>query len=174
MMDSAVFAATLTQWHDFYMLAGTASATLVGLLFLSVSLRLDVVKAGAGHMFYRARQGLVNFLFVLSIALVCMVPDITPDAFAEVLGGLALLAIIRAIRGLLRARTGHLSSEERREELSLWPFVAPFAAYLALLVCAVMFHMHRPDVFDWMIGVVITLLMSAVLSSWNLLIAERG
>ena len=32
------FAQTIEQWRDFYILAGTAAATLIGLLFVSLSL----------------------------------------------------------------------------------------------------------------------------------------
>jgi hypothetical protein len=31
----------LEAWHDFYLLSGTASATLAGLLFVSLSFNLD-------------------------------------------------------------------------------------------------------------------------------------
>ena len=34
---------TLKEWHDFYVLVGTAGATLLGLLFIAVSL-------GAGYL----------------------------------------------------------------------------------------------------------------------------
>jgi hypothetical protein len=33
----------VSGWHDFYLLAGTASATLVGLLFVGLSLHLRIV-----------------------------------------------------------------------------------------------------------------------------------
>jgi hypothetical protein len=36
-------AAEVSGWHDFYMLAGAASATLVGLLFVGLSLHLRIV-----------------------------------------------------------------------------------------------------------------------------------
>jgi hypothetical protein len=37
------FAAIIVGWHDFYMLAGSAAATLLGLLFVAVSLHIDTI-----------------------------------------------------------------------------------------------------------------------------------
>ena len=37
------YQAEVSGWHDFYLLAGTASATLVGLLFVGLSLHLRIV-----------------------------------------------------------------------------------------------------------------------------------
>jgi hypothetical protein len=37
------FTQTVEGWHDFYLMIGTAAATLVGLLFVSLSLNVDVI-----------------------------------------------------------------------------------------------------------------------------------
>src|SRR2546423_767662 len=37
------YEAQVAGWHDFYIVAGTASATLVGLLFVGLSLHLQIV-----------------------------------------------------------------------------------------------------------------------------------
>ena len=63
------FASAVTGWHDFYVVVGTASATLVGLLFLSLSLNPHLIAAGersAPRML--AAQSFANFLLVLMIA----------------------------------------------------------------------------------------------------------
>ena len=38
-----LYQAELAGWHDFFILAGMASATLVGLLFVGLSLHLRIV-----------------------------------------------------------------------------------------------------------------------------------
>jgi hypothetical protein len=40
-------AQALKEWHDFYMLAGTAGATLLALLFVAVSCGVGWPRAGA-------------------------------------------------------------------------------------------------------------------------------
>lgn len=44
------FAAIIERWHDFYMLVGTAAATLIGLLFASATQAACdlLIKAGDG------------------------------------------------------------------------------------------------------------------------------
>ena len=37
------FAQYLDRWHNFYMLAGTAAATLIGLLFVALTLSIEVM-----------------------------------------------------------------------------------------------------------------------------------
>ena len=36
----------LREWHDYYLLGGTAAATLLGLLFIAVTLNADLILAG--------------------------------------------------------------------------------------------------------------------------------
>lgn len=41
-MEVSNFSNDVEAWHDFFMLAGTAAATLMGLLFVALSLRIDI------------------------------------------------------------------------------------------------------------------------------------
>src|SRR5438105_10222425 len=68
---------TLQSWHDFYLTAGAAAATLVGLLFVGLSLHIRVV---VSHPDVRslARATLTNFFVVLLVALVVLAPISDP------------------------------------------------------------------------------------------------
>jgi len=50
------FAREVARWHDFYMLVGTASATLAGLLVVARSLHLDKL-VGDAHRGLKAVAG---------------------------------------------------------------------------------------------------------------------
>ena len=52
-MDQATFA----SWHDFYVTMGTASARLIGLLFVALSLNLDAITADSRDDLARKRSG---------------------------------------------------------------------------------------------------------------------
>lgn len=90
-------------WHDFYALVGTASATLVGLMFIAVSL-------GSGRWTTRERPVLtasfgvflsptfIHFVYVLVTAIVLLVPTIT----AAVLGGLLVLVGLGSLGHIAR------------------------------------------------------------------------
>jgi len=46
-MRSEQLLQALNEWHDFYLLTGTAAATLLGLLFVAVTLNAEVILSGA-------------------------------------------------------------------------------------------------------------------------------
>ena len=65
----------LSSWHDFYMLGGTASATMVGLLFVAASVGAGVFSADRRaplRVFLSA--SVVNFSTVLVASLVVLAP----------------------------------------------------------------------------------------------------
>ena len=69
-----MFQTTIQGWHDFYMVAGGASATLVGLLFVGLSLHLRVV-VSRPEVRSLASVTLANFGLVLLIALFALIPQ---------------------------------------------------------------------------------------------------
>ena len=73
------FVETVESWHDFYMLAGTAAATLIGLIFVAVSLHIDIIATAkrSSDIGVLARQTFSNFIFILSFAFIFMVPSDT-------------------------------------------------------------------------------------------------
>src|SRR5437899_10301964 len=62
------------RWHDFYMLAGTAAATLVGLLFVCLSLHLRAVLSRS-EVRSLARVTLANFGLILFVSLFMVIPQ---------------------------------------------------------------------------------------------------
>src|SRR5438309_9157737 len=71
------FQSTLQGWHDFYSITGTAAASLVGLLFVGLSLHLRVV---VSHPDVRglARVTLTSFGLTLVLSLFMVIPEHDP------------------------------------------------------------------------------------------------
>src|SRR5258707_10741656 len=87
-MDNS-FSQAITGWQGFYALAGAASATLVGLLFIAVSLHLDIFSnESETEIRSLAENTLINFLSILMIALFFLIPHLSPAGL-----GLPLLAV---------------------------------------------------------------------------------
>ena len=61
------------SWRDFYVTAGAAAATLVGLLFVGLSLHIRVVVSQA-DVKSLARITLADFFVILLVALVILAP----------------------------------------------------------------------------------------------------
>ncbi|HEY8761818.1 MAG TPA: hypothetical protein VIP52_13020 [Candidatus Dormibacteraeota bacterium] len=160
---------TIQRWHDFYVTAGAAAATLVGLLFVGLSLHIRVV---VSHPDVRslARATLTNFFAVLLVALVILAPTTdsrTTATWLIAIGVISLGLVVRpAIHGfrMRHPRTLGLRVLVSRFGLSL-------LCYAGVATIGVVFG--RGDFQDGLIGllvVVIVLLVIAVRNTWDLLV----
>jgi len=78
-LEIEAFIRAMERWHEFYLLAGTAAVTLVGLLFVSLSFHLDtLLHESKAHLLGAARLTFGNFVFVLALSLMFLVPDAGP------------------------------------------------------------------------------------------------
>jgi hypothetical protein len=163
------YAGTLAHWHDFYLAAGGAAATLVGLLFVALSLHLRTVVTQP-DVKGLARVTLTDFICVLLTALFVLIPTAQPPST-----GIELLAVaaVNTLRtGLTvreafgRERTGvlHPTLLFRRFGLSL-------ACSLGLAAVGVLFLLGQPEnALGWLVSVTIALLLIALRNTWDLLV----
>jgi hypothetical protein len=94
----------LKEWHDFYVLVGTAGATLLALLFVAVSL-------GAGYLTEERQSAtrtfmspvIVHFTGVFFLSAVALFPWHQAKFFAALIGVTALIA--QSSRPTLRSRS---------------------------------------------------------------------
>jgi hypothetical protein len=161
--------ATFISWHDFYLTMGTASASLIGLLFVALSLHLDLVtRESRDDVRAFAEQAFNSFSTVLLIAVFFLIPEQNP-AFLGV--AYVLLALIGGYRILRRAPA--VWRGRRRDRLgaaAFWRFVLPTAATLGLAASGLGLLSGQPSAPYWLVTVIIGLLMSAARSSWDLLL----
>ena len=156
------------SWHDFYIVAGTASATLVGLLFVSLSLHLRAVLARP-EVRGLARATLANFGVVLLVALVLVIPQDAPAA------GLAFQAIgvasILIIAGPVLA-----ASRSRTRTIRIWLLVMRFAlsvlCYAGAVVAGVLVTTGNfRTAFAVLAAATIVLLVISLRNTWDLLVS---
>jgi hypothetical protein len=164
-MDQATFA----SWHDFYVTMGTSSASLIGLLFVALSLNLDSILGDSrDDLRAFAEQAFYSFSWVLLIAVFFLIPQQNVDY----LGGIyVLLGVLASYRLLRRAPT--IWRGRRRDRLGeavFWRFVLPAAAVLGLVAAGLGLLLGDLSALYWLVAVIIGLLMSAARSSWDLLV----
>lgn len=156
------------SWHDFYLVAGTASATLVGLLFVSLSLHLRAVLARP-EVRGLARATLANFGVVLLVALVLVIPQDAPSAGVafEAIGAASIVIIAAPVLAASRSRT---------RTIPIWLLVLRFAlsvlGYAGTLVAGVLlttgvFH----TAFALLATATIVLLVISLRNTWDLLVS---
>ena len=163
------FAQALQSWHDFYLTAGAASATLVGLLFVGLSLHIRVV---VSHSDVRAlaRVTLTNFFVIVLIALSILIPtsSATNIALWVLLVGLVSIGL------MLRPAIEGLRNRSSRT-LGLRVLTARFGisalGYIAMIALAGLFTAGNFEAgFNGLVTVVIVLLVMAVRNTWDLLV----
>lgn len=160
--------ATIAAWHDFYVTIGTASASLVGLLFVALSLNPDAVTGPERHNFRAfAEQAFTSFSTVLLIALFFLVPTHDPPTLGIQYLALAAIGSLRVIRrapSMWRFRS-------RMPGTLVWRLALPAAAMIGLGFTAAGLLAGNPSALYWLVVVIIGLLMSAARSSWDLLVS---
>lgn len=116
-------------WHDFYLMAGTAAVTLVGLLFVALSLHVEVLFRDEHRDFRElAAEAFQGYLYVLVTALTFLLPVDDSRVLALIYLVINVAMLIRtafrapAFFAAHRARGG---SARRR-----WRFFVPALAYL--------------------------------------------
>jgi hypothetical protein len=133
MPDAAIMPPTevLKGWHDFYMLAGTASATMVGLLFVAASVGSGVFRADrVAPLRVFLTASVVNFSIVLATCLVVLAP-------VEGWALLGVLVVAGSLFGLGHGgvawrdtvRDGLIASIDLEDRT--WYLVLPIVGYLA-------------------------------------------
>ena len=164
------FASAIHEWHEFYLLAGTAAVTLVGLLFVSLSFHLDtLLHESKAHLLGAAKRTFAGYLYVLVVALIFLVPHVS----ARLLGLWTLVpSLIFLGVSLVDAWKERPRKHEsnRIEVLGRRLRVGAIAYALAALNSLGMFL--RPGAF-WLINdfaVVALLLSNSAWTSWDLLV----
>jgi modulator of FtsH protease len=174
MMPSA-FASTVLGWHDFFLAAAGASAALLGLLFVGVSINLAAIAADERvDLRARAGQAFTNLVFVLLIGLLMLIPNPDPRLLAASLGLVSAIALIRValnLAGLVRARAHTLDRFATMRRIG-WTAIANLV--LAFSAWRLWDSAGAADVIVNLVIVVVVLLIGAADIAWEMLTEVSG
>jgi len=99
---------------DLFLATAGASAALLGLLFVGVSINLgEIAAAERGDLRARAAQAFTNLLSVLGISLFLLVPGFDPASLGLWLGVIAAFGLLRAARNVRMVVAGSRPLERR-------------------------------------------------------------
>jgi hypothetical protein len=166
------FADVLAPWHDFYLLAGTVSATLMGLLFVAMSIHWDVVLHDTkAHLHAIALEAFGSFIVVTFLALMMLSPVGTGRPIGlglVVLGAMRLLIALRQSRQIWGGKAEDESFSKRGVVLraSLVPL-----AFAFLTGAGAFIYNGQLDLgISLLVGAVFVLLAMGARASWDLLV----
>ena len=96
------FSRQVGEWQVFYATIMGCSATLLGLLFVSVSLNRSVIKhKDNAHLMFYSRQTFGLFLSIISISLTLLIPSQSPSGIGIPLTCIGTAGLYAAARGLI-------------------------------------------------------------------------
>ncbi|HEY1586525.1 MAG TPA: hypothetical protein VGH63_12610 [Polyangia bacterium] len=165
------FAAVATTWQNFYLLVGTAAATLIGLMFVAVTFGAGLMRTESA---VSARAFIdppfTHFVTVLLIACLTLVPTMSPILLGTALLVATTLRTVALVRVHRRMREAHQRYNDI--ELSDWMLgvVLPAACYAGLLATGIAFVAERAAAFSGLAVVIVTILLLGVFGAWELVI----
>jgi hypothetical protein len=164
------FARVIEQWHDFYLMAGTAGATLIGLLFVSVSLHLDLITdPTATAVLASARRAFISFIIIVLIALLFLVPAQSARGLGLPLVLVSLFDLARTMRYLNLLRREHAHLSDLLGPASVLRIGLGLASSLGLLAVSLTILSGTTEYLSWLVGVLGILLGGAAENCWSLL-----
>ena len=159
----------LHEWHEFYVLLGTAGATLLALLFVAVSL-------GTGFLNSKDQRGtrtfmspvVIHFTSVFFLSAVCLVPSHGPTFFAVLIGLTAIFgAAVSIVITVWVVRTDMTQYVPDYFAYGL----LPVGAYVALFVASIMIYGGRAYALEVLAGGLLCLAIVNVRNAWDLTLA---
>jgi hypothetical protein len=156
----------LESWHDFFLLVGTAGATLLALLFVAVSLGagfLNDSKTAATRAFFS--PVVVHFSAVFFLSAIALVPGHRTGFFTAVFGACALTGFCVALFATIQLMR-HEWTRYKEDHFAYG--LLPTISYAALLVAAAMIWMENEFAVDVLAGALMALLLVNVRNAWDL------
>lgn len=160
----------MDDWDNFYLLAGGTAGTLIGLIFIVITLGIEHRHSGDSDRTHRfVTPILVHFTSLLVIALVMVAPT-SASTRAAALGviGCAGLAYVMNLALVSRRR------DKSDEQELIWDVLLPIASYALIATAAAAWALQAS--FANAIGAVavVILLITALRNSWMITLAIAG
>jgi hypothetical protein len=167
------FTQNVEGWHDFYLLTGTAAATLIGLLFVSLSLNVDVITREENeYLRTLAAQAFSGFLNVAILAVLFLIPDQGPSGLGLPLLGVSGYGLYQTLRRSLMTRRAPKRTWGSGWRIAL-RFIIPGVCFGVLVVIAVSVLLGHSSGLYWLVPVMILLVVAASRNAWDLLMELR-
>jgi hypothetical protein len=157
----------LHAWHDFYVLVGTASATLVGLMFVAASIGAQVfTERNREAMRAFISPTVMHFSATLFLCIAAAIPSQTWLTLAILLaagGAAGVLHSARVWMQLFVRRSFAVDVIDR-----LFYALIPILGYVLVLLSAGLLFEQSPWGLELLAAALITLLFAGVRNAWDM------
>ena len=159
----------LQAWRDYYVFGGTAAATLMGLMFVVMSLGQRSLATDEGA---RATRGfftpiVVFFATVIVITMLVLIPKASSLALSLLLGIIAICGGVYMVGSGAHSmwRAGELGFDDL-----IWYVVLPYLGYTGIAVAAIAFWKATALGFMALAVAMLLLLLTGVRNAWDLVV----
>ncbi len=159
----------ISAWHDFYVLVGTASATLVGLMFVTATIGSQVFtdRNRAGMRAFLSPT-VVHFSAVLFICILAAIPSHSWRTLAALLAASGLAGIAYSARVWVQLFVKRRFDVDVIDRVFYALF--PVLGYLLILVCVFLLFKESAAGLDLLAAALITLLLAGIRNAWDMTI----
>ncbi len=163
----------MQDWFGFYAVIGGAAATLMGLLFVAVSINAAAILNRAhGHPRRLAEQAFQNYVAVLLVSLLALFPSLSRSEFSFVT---LLVTAATGVWVLVRLYLTLTKPHDTTSRMQLLRHQVPSLLGLGMLIfAAVRMTFNQGDDRNLLAASTIILLLAATRSSWVLLLGIAG
>ena len=155
-------------WDNFYFLIGSAAGSLIGLLFVVVTLTAGAERSTAmrGARIYMTPTA-VHFGVVLSASAVALAPGLAISARVAIFATIAIVGLANTVRACVGLATPRPGVEQHWSDIWMYG-LAPAALYLGL--CDAVFSVWSGAQWaaDAMAGALLAILLVAIRNAWDL------
>jgi hypothetical protein len=157
----------MRDWHDFYTLAGTASATLVGLMFVAASVGSGSwTRRAALRVFLSAT--VVHFSSVLLVSL-CVMAPLPSEMFGSVIAAIGLVGLAYCALALRDTVRDGLAANIDLEDRT-WYAALPIVGYLAMIGSGIAIALAIEFAERAVAASVTLLLVAGIRNAWDITI----
>jgi len=157
------------QWGEFYLLAGSAAAVLIGLIFVVVTLMQDRPRSSvlAGSKLYMGPV-VLHVSLVLALSAAALMPGITPHAYAAIAAAVALWGLVRGAQSIAGIH-GLKGGDDSPHWSDLWFYgVVPTLLFAALAAVAAGLWSGQEWAVYGVAAVTTAMLLLTVRNEWDL------
>lgn len=166
------FAETLQSWQTFYFTTGGASATLVGLMFVALSLGMNLISEVSISSFELfVTPSIFYFVSAMLVSLLMLIPNHAPILLAGIIGVIGLVCLIRTAR--FAWKLTQIAKQNQDFNIADWlgQVITPVVNYLLLVAVAVCFGINQWSLALTLLWIAVLLLMiCGIANTWSLVV----
>jgi hypothetical protein len=155
----------LAGWDNFYVITGSSSAGLIGLMFVVISLTTGDKRRSADTLSAFATPSVVHFGAVLLISALLSMPGQTALSLTICIGACAAVGLLYSAR--VSGRMVRQHEYEPVWEDWLWYMLLPIASYLALMGAAVAIRRNPTLGLYFVAAIALMLLFIGMHNAWD-------